>query len=158
MRGMRSGVRDKRRRRMAAVRPRRRLISQIPFDRPGRREAARGLHSLICRPERKELRPWSFISALWAGDDGVVVIVHRYRYVRLPTLRTAASDGYDHIFGHKILPDDEPGTLRAPAAPWSFYGSEEVSQDRPPLHIQTITKSPRANRPGRREAAGNQRE
>jgi hypothetical protein len=66
-------------------------------------EAAPGWHSLIRRRERKELRPWSFISALWAGDDGVVVIVHRHRYVRFPTLRTAASDGYDHIFGHIIL-------------------------------------------------------
>jgi hypothetical protein len=72
------------------------------LDRPWRREAARGWHSLH-RRERKELRPWSFMSALWAGDDGVVVIVHRHRYVRLPTLRTAASDGYDHIFSHIIL-------------------------------------------------------
>ena len=71
----------------------------VLFDGPGRREAARGWHSLIRRRERKKLRPWSFIFALWAGDDGVVVIVHRHRYVRLPTLRTAASDGYDHIFG-----------------------------------------------------------
>lgn len=73
------------------------------LDRLGRREAARGWHSLIRRRERKELRPWRFISALGAGDDGVVVIVHRHRYVRLPTLRTAASDGYDHIFGHITL-------------------------------------------------------
>src|ERR1700722_11805767 len=58
--------------------------------------------SLIRRRERKEHRPWSFISALWAGDDGVVVIVHRHRYVRLPTLRTAASDRYDYVFGHMI--------------------------------------------------------
>ena len=68
----------------------------------GGKRRRNGIH-LICRRERKELRPWSFIFALWAGDDGVVVIVHRHRYVRLPTLRTAASDGYDHIFGHVIL-------------------------------------------------------
>jgi hypothetical protein len=65
-------------------------------DGPGPDSSARRL-------ERKELRPWSFIVALWAGDDGVVVIVHRHRYVRLPTLGTPASDGYDHIFGHIIL-------------------------------------------------------
>jgi hypothetical protein len=76
---------------------------QIPYRSTRAAEAARGWRSLIRRRERKELRPWSFISALWTGDDGVVVIVHRHRYVWLPTLRTAASDGYDHIFSHIIL-------------------------------------------------------
>ena len=100
----------------------------------GRREAARGWHSLIRRRERKELRPWSFISALWAGDDGVVVIVHRHRYVRLPTLRTTASDGYDHIFGHITLQARKPSRdhLTTSARGLGFMGE----------------------RPGRREAAG----
>ena len=93
----------------------------------GRREAARGWHSLIRRRERKELRPWSFISALWAGDDGVVVIVHRHRYVRLPTLRTTASDGYDHIFGHITLQARKPSRdhLTTSARGLGFMGSDQ---------------------------------